>query len=1330
MLPDVRGSFSVPVQRLDPQVVQTQTRKMKRDLKKFGRRLFWLSGATCCAMISAMPGNLHAQQSTDAATESFATQKIGTNEYQTTSGYQAEEGERKIAQTAAISPLNPRVAKMSRRLNNIGWELFEQKIVDLWGVQLDARAEDEQGTRVRIIIPGDQEFRNEMVIDRLNNALTFEGSPRDAENWEALIGILDNTEETGFSNISLVGMGNASAATIRRAVHLLGLPEEESGSLAASMKFAPFRNADSSEPQRRSQLRSIPFQPSNKKASAQNGPRAQRQPTPAPSTPTPPRVTNPGSAGSVTPLPGSGGESSVNTTARISNASSSTGALKRATQPASSRKEIPAESANSSPANSVLNGGINVPATPQPAGGRRLTPANPALPTIAEPRPVGAPQPTPARTVRFTKPVVQETGDDETQIVEIADDRLNGQVKIQVIPGMNAVALIGAPEDVAKVRLMIEKIVKTAADSAPVSKIRELKNSDSTTLQETIDTVYEAGYAANNGPAVVVALTNPDRLLVMGQQPAIDIIDGLIDQLDRPAPEGEAAATDYVMHRLKFISAQDAASRLQAYFTPANDQDAAGFQNQQLQGVLASAGPASIVVDYRANALLIKGNQRVQEVARGIIAELDVDESDATHVVRFFPVFNALASDIAVILQETVNGGLQGQPNVNAPNAQVNNQNQPVNNAGFGGQNELASRPVTALQMTTIDENGRTVKSGILLEVRFSADTNSNQIMVTGPEKSMDLVEALIKQLDRIPDAETQIKVFTILNGDATELLTTLQTIFGSDQAQGNNANAGTQGIGQLPLQTLSNSQGASLINLNFAVDARTNSILATGPAGDLELIEDLLNRLDERDLAVRRNRIYRLSNAPAEDVADAISTWLTDRQAIFDADPTSQNALASARRQVVVVPELVSNSLIISAVPEYFDEVVALIEELDRRPAMVRIRVLIAEVNLNKLNEFGIEVGIQDSLLFDRGLGTIGFPFNQSGIGNGAVGTRELLAGQALSNLGIGRTSDAGYGGLVLSAGNESINILMRALQDRAIARVMSTPDIMTVDNLQAQIQVGQTVSRVRGTNQGNNLSGAVSLDVEDVNVGVILQVTPRVSPDGMIIMSVDATNSSLGSEADGVAVFANDNQVIRSPPINITQAQTTIMARSGQSVAFSGLIQDRVADAKRGTPILSDLPVIGPLFSFETEERRRSELLIILTPYLIDNEAALEASNQMSYSRMNWCRDDVAAVFGNIDGYDTEFQTTAAAMTIYPDQDPTGSNPEYLPLENGQYNNGQQDGLEQYQQDLFEQPYVEPADGLPPVPQASPSPSDATRGAGVLRGRGRTISRISNRQ
>ena len=152
---------------------------------------------------------------------------------------------------------------------------------------------------------------------------------------------------------------------------------------------------------------------------------------------------------------------------------------------------------------------------------------------------------------------------------------------------------------------------------------------------------------------------------------------------------------------------------------------------------------------------------------------------------------------------------------------------------------------------------------------------------------------------------------------------------------------------------------------------------------------------------------------------------------------------------------------------------------------------------------------------------------------------------------------SDLAYGGLVLSAGNESINVLLRALQHRDVVRVLSKPHITTVDNLQGRVQVGAQVPRIESATP-NQVGGGVTTTVVDVSVGVILEITPRVSPDGMIIMNVDAVNSSLGAEEQGVPVFISEGQVVRSPLINITQAQTTIMARSGQTVVFSGLIQE----------------------------------------------------------------------------------------------------------------------------------------------------------------------------
>ena len=354
------------------------------------------------------------------------------------------------------------------------------------------------------------------------------------------------------------------------------------------------------------------------------------------------------------------------------------------------------------------------------------------------------------------------------------------------------------------------------------------------------------------------------------------------------------------------------------------------------------------------------------------------------------------------------------------------------------------------------------------------------------------------------------------------------------------------------------------------------------------------------------------------------------------------------ADQEIVIVPELASNSLIISTLPENFPEIEAIISRLDRRPPMVKVKVLLAEVDLGSLEEFGIELGVQDSLVFDRS--TNGFDFNtpaQNLTNNVLPGT---LAGQALSNLGVGRTNGAlGYGGLILSAGNESINILMRALKNRGVLRVLSRPHIMTLENLQGRVSVGQIVPRITGTN--TNTVGTVQNSIEEREVGVILEITPRVSPDGMITMFVTVVKSSLGSEADGpaVAVDAAGN-IIRQAPIDAVEAQTTILSRSGQTTVFSGLIQESKQNVERGTPILSDIPVIGPLFKFEQDTVSRTELLIIMTPYLVDTEEEVLQQNADEMERMHWCLGDVAEIYGTT-GFDPVNADHDATQTVYPD-------------------------------------------------------------------------------
>ena len=171
----------------------------------------------------------------------------------------------------------------------------------------------------------------------------------------------------------------------------------------------------------------------------------------------------------------------------------------------------------------------------------------------------------------------------------------------------------------------------------------------------------------------------------------------------------------------------------------------------------------------------------------------------------------------------------------------------------------------------------------------------------------MELIAALIKRLDETASEGAQIKVFRVYNGDATSLVGMLRSLLPPPNASPTSP------------QLANSRDETSLIPVRFSVDLRTNSIIATGATGDLRIIEALLLRLDQRDVEQRKNQVYRLKNAPAAAVAKSVNDFLRSERTVQQAAPGAISPFQQIESEVVVVPEPVSNSLIISATPRFF---------------------------------------------------------------------------------------------------------------------------------------------------------------------------------------------------------------------------------------------------------------------------------------------------------------------------------------------------------------------------------------------------------------------------
>ncbi|RMF44591.1 MAG: general secretion pathway protein GspD [Planctomycetota bacterium] len=825
-----------------------------------------------------------------------------------------------------------------------------------------------------------------------------------------------------------------------------------------------------------------------------------------------------------------------------------------------------------------------------------------------------------------------EVGDEETATAIGTIDTLGsesglfGDVQIEFIEEIDLVIIKGSKSDVKRTLEVIEKIKEQARKTQPEVEVLQLKHANAEAVATLVTDLYANVYEPRQGTVSITALGQPNALLLIGRKETLASVKALIEKIDQPLAEGDQLKVIRLLH----ASSVDLETRIREFFVqnPPDGEQRVGLGTR-----------VKVVADYRTNSLIVQAAPREMAEVEKLVAELDVEGAPAENEVRVFRLKNTLAEDLVSVIQEIIGG-------------QINT-----------GDTSQVTPPSGKLSMVTVD--GQRVESGILAGVVISADPSVNALVVRAPSASMALIGKLIGELDQLPGAEATIKVFRLRNADATLVAQTLQGLFGLPVTAGQNATGNL--LNNLTRTGLTTGGDSALVQLQIAAEARTNSVIVSGSESDLKVIEVLMLRLDEDVPEDRRSEVVWLRNANATEVATAVQNYAQQLVQAYQTLTTGTTGILSpaelVNRQIFVIPEATTNSLLVSAAPRYFEQVLGLIERLDRRPPLVSIQVLIAEVQLDDQFELGTEWGIQDGLLFDRASatgGTLSSPvFNVLGPltgPSGGLGITQNVAGQALSNFGVGRTNAAGTGGLVLSASSEAVGILIRALQTANRLQVLSRPHITTLDSREASTLIGQQVPRVTGISQAT-LGTPQQIQTQDVPVGLGLAVLPRVNQDGLILMQVQIQNSSVGDPASGIPIgFGQNGEVIRSPIINTTEAITTVTAYSGQTVVFAGLISKNRGTARSQIPILGSLPIVGPAFRFDVETEQRRELLVVLTPRIIQTDEDYEMLKQVESSRMSWCLADVLNVHGDVglSGGNGLWGPARSAL-IYPDAQPT---------------------------------------------------------------------------
>jgi general secretion pathway protein D len=466
----------------------------------------------------------------------------------------------------------------------------------------------------------------------------------------------------------------------------------------------------------------------------------------------------------------------------------------------------------------------------------------------------------------------------------------------------------------------------------------------------------------------------------------------------------------------------------------------------------------------------------------------------------------------------------------------------------------------------------------------ITAYANNNTLVITDYASNLARIEKIIESIDQ-PGGSDPIMI-PLRYASAVDVAQTINRLF-AESAQ---------------------SQASPDASLRFSVsvDTRSNSILArSGEPSRLLRVRQLVAMLDSPTSAAGNIHVVYLKNAEAVKLAEILRAIYSGESGLaqartsqpLGASPIGQapaqaqaQPQASASAPGIIQADAATNSIIITAPDAIYNNLRAALEKLDVRRAQVHVEALIAEVTADKAAEFGVQwqdltgLGKSGSQLFG------GTNFGAPGGGSNILGISQnpISAGQGL-NVGVIK-------GTITVGGVQILNIglLVRALQTDTSSNILATPTLLTLDNEEAKIVIGQNVPFITGSYA---VSAAATTPtpfqtIERKDVGLTLRIKPQISEGGTVRLQIFQEVSSVvpASNLSASGVTTNKRAV-----------ESTVLVNDGQIVVIGGLIQDEVTDSLSKVPVLGDLPLIGGLFKYNSRERKKTNLMVFLRPTLL---------------------------------------------------------------------------------------------------------------------------------
>jgi general secretion pathway protein D len=505
------------------------------------------------------------------------------------------------------------------------------------------------------------------------------------------------------------------------------------------------------------------------------------------------------------------------------------------------------------------------------------------------------------------------------------------------------------------------------------------------------------------------------------------------------------------------------------------------------------------------------------------------------------------------------------------------------------GAQSVAPSEQIVVQIVPLDY----VKAGYVVEpvrlgvpgVNISPLANGSGILLTGKAVLLNRAASIIRALDA-PDSVRAIKTIPLQ-------FTSAKLVEGY-------------------LNSLAKDAASKLAGLISIGDDRSSQVIIVGTRQSLREAERILTDLDV-PATVGNFHVYKLKNADAKTVSQQLSQVLSVAARL---QPDQKGTLPTS-----VVPDLPTNSIILTATQEQYSAIRGIIEELDIQPKQVLLRGLIAEVNLSKLNSAGIDWSVWG--------GSAGSDVLAGGnvqLGAQGVPTEFMQWFREMTTRQETRYDE--YGNLINTTNTQGMGLIyayIKMLNTFNAINILSMPRLMCTDNLPSALQVGQVIPQLRGQTSDISNPAAVQSSYEYKDTGLILKVTPHIRSGNLVALDIEQTVEELVSTTGS-----------QTPTTSKRLIKTNVLVGNNETIILGGLIREVERTLKNRVPGISYIPLIGNLFTSQTREREKVDLMVFLTPSIIETpQEATQATIEVTTGNQILSDGEVQTIMKNYEEF-----------------------------------------------------------------------------------------------